>query len=108
MRGSVMGVMLQPCCKRTLREIADALEKGGVDHTLFSVGSLSTIINPNPPTGAVTVSAAEWNMFDDEVGNCEEDDKDTCEQLATVEFAKHTGQLGMFWRSLADCCSSAK
>jgi len=106
MRGSVMGVVLQPCCKRSLREIADALEKGGVDHTLFSVGSLSSIINPNPPTGAVTVSAAEWNLLVDEIVNCEEDDKDTCEQIATMEMAKHTGQLGMFWRSMTDCFTS--
>ncbi len=107
MRGSVLGVVLQPCCKRSLREVADALEKGGVDHTLFSVGSLSSIINPNPPSGSLTVTAAEWNVLVDQIKNCEEDDKDTCEQICTGETMKHTGQLGMFWRSLGDCFTSA-
>ncbi len=106
MRGSVLGVVLQPCCKQSLREIADALEKGGVDHTLFSVGSLSSIINPNPPSGAVTVSAAEWNLLVDQIKDCDKDDKDTCEQISSGEAAKHTGPLSMFWRSLEDCFSS--
>ena len=107
MRGSVVGAVLQPCCKRSLREIVDDLEKGGVDHVLLSVGSLEAILNPNPPTGAVSVSSADWNMLVAAITNCEEDDKDSCEQHATGESMKHTGQLGMFWRSLADCFTSA-
>jgi len=106
MRGSVVDAKLAPCCQRTIRGICDDLERGGVSHVLFSSGALAAILNPNPPTGTISVSAADWNLLVDAIADCEEDDKDACEQAASGEVIKHQGSLGMFWRSLADCFSS--
>ena len=103
MRGSVAGVPLAACCRRSLRQICEELEKNGIPHALLSSGALQPILNVSPAESTISVSAADWDVLADEVATLNEGAKDTISSLASTEMIRHADEVGMFWRSLNDC-----
>ena len=106
MAKSTVKFTLQPCCKRSLKQIRDKKEIARVLSAALAASPFVLLMSGSPPSGLITVSSTDWSLLARAIKGIPAIAKERCQTIAGFEAIKHPGgPLHMFWQGLYDSCS---
>jgi hypothetical protein len=102
-RPSIQGLKLEPCCKKSLKEIDDKIKMGKLLKRVLAVSPFVTMLGSKSYEVAFSVATTDWDMLIKATQSVAPIVKHSCRTIAELEMLDHPGgPLNRFWEAMAE------